>query len=163
MSDTKSEPNALPARQRAVQVLSLLKTLSPEHNGQLAIGSFDPTDPANLQKAVEADLPADYDRTELEGQIITCQHWFARYAENIASEGEEPRPGVRVTIWTPDGERFTFAGVIAVKCWERIVSLIGPGPYDPPLRLTVQSFQLKNGRHTYGVVPVSGPKEAKVL
>lgn len=160
----KKEPlpkqETLPALAVArMKELTLLQRLQPEGGGQIVTGSFDPDDVANIQRVVEADLPSEYDRDMMEGQIFQVVDWYARWDSNIAGAEQEPTPGVRITLWDQQGKRFSFSGTIAVKCWGVVVNRLGPGPYDPPIPVTVQSFKLKSGRQTYGVIPLSMPNK----
>lgn len=131
------------------KVVNLEVMLRPEYDGPQVIGTLDLTSDDGREWYLTSAGAVDIDREMACQEWFPVSYWTAEYRDNIAQEGEPPKSGVRVTLYSPDGATFAFAGVVPHDSFRRIRSIFGDGPWPTPLWFNGREIKTSKGRSTY--------------
>lgn len=139
----------------------LEKMLLSSYEGPLVVGTLDMTTDDGREMYFLAAGAVDIDREMACEDYFPVCSWVAEVKANIAAEGEPAKPGVRVTLFGPQGETFAFAGVVPHDSFGRIRAVYGDGPWTPPLWLKGKEVKTSKGRSTYILTARSVKPEGK--
>lgn len=139
----------------------LERMLHPSYGGPMVVGTLDMTTDDGREQYFLAAGAVDIDREMACEEYFPVSHWVAEAKANIAAEGEPVKPGVRVTLFSPDGATFAFAGVVPHDSFNRIRGVYGDGPWSPCLWFKGKETKTSKGRMTYILTARSVKPEAK--
>ena len=107
--------------------------------------------PEGTRMLFDSQNPPTYAVDDLDGEPFAIVHWFVSRAEYQDDSEDEPRPGIKIILWNPEGESLATSSHQIARAMDMMVSSFGPGPYDPPIRLKFTPVQTKRGRRTFRV------------
>lgn len=92
--------------------------------------------------------------------VFFAKYYIAHVAEFVA-EGGEVIPMPRVVLIGPAGETMQFVSEGAIASLDLIRSLMGDGPWEPPLPLSIVKVKTRRGFKTYRLALGSGEYDGK--
>lgn len=120
--------------------------------GQWLFG-FDPT----ATEFIETVFKCDQDGTRSWDQHTTepflIHTWAAQKILLPETEERDERECVRVILIDPEGETLSFVSAGVVGSLDMIRTLVGDGPFDPPLPVTVRRIETGAGRQILKLMP----------
>lgn len=90
---------------------------------------------------------ADLTKEDLLNKTIDLRHWVVHRVAVTDERTGETRDAVRTVIITPEGRTASFVSDGVARSLALIVQVLGPGPYNPPVRLDVLLRQTRSARH----------------
>lgn len=114
--------------------------------------------PKQRVQAYNAAAEADYDIEEVLGSEIEVTNY-------VVYVGQYSDPGsglikdiLRITLIGPDGTRYGSASEGIIQAVSRIIQLVRPAPWSPPLRVIPCEGKSKSGRryHTLRLAEIEG-------
>jgi hypothetical protein len=92
---------------------------------------------AGLQMLTKIHGKADYDADALDGKPFDMVHFYAHLVDLRSDKGGEIVPAIRVVLVNPARETLGFVSDGVVDSLDLIRSVLGDGPYDPPIPVRV--------------------------
>ncbi len=140
-------------------VLSLPDMGRPNYNGPPQACNFDIKTPSGARRFLTAAGKTKLLASDLGGEVFEMVHWLCEPA-TFAKEGtEELTTGCRVTLWDRAEKRLTCTSWDVVRFLDRIVKCMGPGPWTPPIGLSIKNtVERGSGKRGYDVEMVELPE-----
>ncbi len=118
--------------------------------GQMAAVVSTLTDPKKIIASMNDTLPM----TDLKERPDKFTDVIIHKA-TVMGEGENEPTDVRRTVLISDkGVNYACVSEGVISSLEQITALIGPPPWDPPLKLKLIEKQTRRGYRTYRLIPV---------
>lgn len=107
--------------------------------------------PEGTRMLFDSQNPPTYSVDDLDGEPFAIAHWFVSRAEYQDDSEDEPRPGIKIILWNPEGESLATSSHQIARAMDMLVASFGAGPYDPAVKLKFTPAQTKRGRRTFRV------------
>lgn len=93
-------------------------------------------------------------------QQIAMRYWFVHEIELMNEKSGELRTVVRTVIVDDHGTAYQFVSDGVYSSLRTFVSIMGPGPYEPPLMVMPKQGNSKGGRRYFYLQPMGEGKPA---
>tara|TARA_R100000306_G_scaffold36388_1_gene36636 strand:+ start:392 stop:865 length:474 start_codon:yes stop_codon:yes gene_type:complete len=120
--------------------------IGPEMVANVPIGTSEGT-----KMLFDSMNPPTYSVDDLDGEPFAVKYFLVSRAEYQDDTEDEPRLGVKITLWNPEGESLATSSAQIARALDFMVSSFGSGPYDPAIQLKFTPAQTKRGRRTFRV------------
>ncbi len=130
-------------------VQSLLEMGKEQYKGPANLQNFDPKTPEGMRRFLSAAGDSKLLASELKGEVFELVYWLAEPASFRNEETGEIVTGVRVTMWDKNERRLTCASWAVARYLDRLIRAMGPGPYDPPVGLSIENDIRRDSKRTY--------------
>jgi hypothetical protein len=87
--------------------------------------------------------------------VLAVRHVTVVPVDYTRDEDGEVKEGVRVILSTGDGKHYSCGGDAPVRAVRRLIAVLGPLPFDPPVKVRVKPIPLADGKSTYTLEVVS--------
>jgi hypothetical protein len=89
----------------------------------------------------------------LAGEVVSVKYWYVQQVGILDDDSEDVREAYRVVLMRPDLTCVAFVSAGVLESLRSMVAELGPGPYDPPIDVTIHESQTRRGRRVYSIIP----------
>lgn len=114
---------------------------------------FDPTSPDHLDDVFRCDQDGTREWSQHTTEPFLLRTWAVQKIFLPKTETREESECVRTILIDPEGDTLQFVSSGIVTSLDMIRTLLGDGPFDPPLPVTVLRIQTGGGRQILKLRP----------
>lgn len=152
-NDTDSKQSVpVPNDRPPVTAQAIASFLSDESSAP--VHNFDGDKMAVWHLTAHACGPAIRSDEMAEGTVISIRYFYLHYIEMVDRKTGEVVRQPRTALIAPDMQVYGFVSVGVAQSVMQTVDSLGPGPYDPPIEVTVKTLTTRSGYRTKMLVPV---------
>jgi len=118
--------------------------LTPDRRGELRWTNIDPGGERGLELMLIARSRADMRKEDVIGRTFLAR-WAYCHIVVLAAKTGDVVEQIRTVLIAPDGGSVSFCSNGIVGGLDAIIECRGPGPWDPPIPLTVSIDQTRMG------------------
>ena len=123
-----------------------LKTVDQMQKAPPVVCNFEGSPVEQWRKMSIATGQSTKSMTELAGQTFGLVYWLAHQVKFRDRETQEYKSGVRTVIMDAAGNAYSSSSGVIYDDLCKLISILGPGPYDPPVPVTFRSQDRDNRR-----------------
>lgn len=114
---------------------------------------FDPTAPEHLQDVFLCDADGTRDWSQHTTEPFLLRTWAAQKILLPKTDTREESENVRTILIDPQGDTLSFVSAGVVSSLDLLRTLLGDGPFDPPVPVTIKRIETGAGRQILKLLP----------